>query len=343
MNMELHNQKMNQENPTDYSLYYTKGGMLRHLAQPQESIIGYSTYLRHCHEHDRNIPNAHFMIAENYIYMQDFDNAKRFYEAGCASEKLRLSIFQDRPTTRDRVQHLLGLLSRTKKSVGDKASNSNRNSINSPTSKYKDPRRTTIVHLFRENFASFVDLNVPTSIKETHVPESIKKPPMHQQKPVQKLKPVLIEDISCKEKIHSGHILHCTIIDHFIVISGAYTLVEDKKGTVERLGLYNFGFKTPAQAEEVFWIGKSISIKNPYMRVGASDLKPYIRVDCENDIISNTPHKKEVCAFCITENANMMYCKKCKTPYCSRDCQMADWKEFQHKLICKALEQSQKP
>ena len=50
-----------------------------------------------------------------------------------------------------------------------------------------------------------------------------------------------------------------------------------------------------------------------------------------------TPEKaKSMCVVCA-QPATKLKCVKCRTPYCSVQCQTVDWKERGHKRECKRL------
>jgi len=135
-----------------------------------------------------------------------------------------------------------------------------------------------------------------------------------------------------KDAVYEGYILSCKIIELPSVWTGTYTLIEDEQGQVEKIGLYGFDLENEAEAKDILWIGKRISIVHPYMRMGM-DGKPYIRVDTPGNVISHSFPPRSVCALCQSDTE--MRCQRClATYYCSRRCQEIDWKIFKHKLIC---------
>ena len=48
---------------------------------------------------------------------------------------------------------------------------------------------------------------------------------------------------------------------------------------------------------------------------------------------SETPVERAVCAGCHDSMSRITKCGNCGTPYCSRICQVADWRG--HKAVCK--------
>ena len=87
------------------------------------------------------------------------------------------------------------------------------------------------------------------------------------------------------------------------------------------------------QIENTYQIGTEFSVINPYVRM-AADMQPGIRVDDPRSIFLSGRIKKEMCRFCMKEDSKFK-CSKCsKAKYCSKECQIDDWKILQHKLIC---------
>ncbi|CAF4025428.1 unnamed protein product [Rotaria sp. Silwood1] len=84
-----------------------------------------------------------------------------------------------------------------------------------------------------------------------------------------------------------------------------------------------------------------MEILNPYLRIGSHDLKPGIRIDDFASIVVQDESDKVInmCRCCGEENASKK-CGKCnRALYCSKDCQIIDWKHYGHKLICKIAAQ----
>eukprot|EP00026_Physarum_polycephalum_P003580 Phypoly_transcript_03593.p1 GENE.Phypoly_transcript_03593~~Phypoly_transcript_03593.p1 ORF type:complete len:453 (+),score=65.57 Phypoly_transcript_03593:955-2313(+) len=144
--------------------------------------------------------------------------------------------------------------------------------------------------------------------------------------------PMAISDMNLYfDHIYNGGILSCTVLGPFSVLVGAYTIVEDSNGSVVRLGLYNFGFKSDEEFEVEFWIGQHISIKNPYLRIGM-DNRPFIRVDNPATIVIHSHKRENVCSLCLGEGKKQ--CGECSALYCSTKCQEIDWRIYKHCYIC---------
>jgi hypothetical protein len=133
--------------------------------------------------------------------------------------------------------------------------------------------------------------------------------------------------------------------------------MQDAEGRVERLALYNL----PKRLSKAITIGQKIAITNPYMRM-AKDGKPMIRVDDPASV--QLLEKVAICHFCAKQAAKLFCCGKCRSAlYCrytstctsgrhagqadkkcsslccthhplSKQCQVSDWKELNHKAVC---------
>ncbi len=136
--------------------------------------------------------------------------------------------------------------------------------------------------------------------------------------------------------------------------------MQDAEGRVERLALYNL----PKRLSQAITIGQQIAITNPYMRM-AKDGKPMIRVDDPASV--QLLEKVAICHFCAQQAAKLCCCGQCRSAlYCrytstrlecplgdtharltkkmfvsvrtphtrSKQCQVSDWKELNHKAVC---------
>lgn len=78
--------------------------------------------------------------------------------------------------------------------------------------------------------------------------------------------------------------------------------------------------------------GRQLAVMHPFWRI-AFDGRVGIRVDEPEDVVI-LGMKNTICRYCSKENASKK-CSRCKEAYyCNRECQQADWKELQHKLVC---------
>ncbi|CAF4710615.1 unnamed protein product, partial [Rotaria sp. Silwood2] len=172
-------------------------------------------------------------------------------------------------------------------------------------------------------------------INQTNPPQKTQKKP----RKLTGLKPITLREIdSTKDKIYEGYVLSVAIIEQTLSFEPSILLlIEDENLDIERMFIYNFSPEIGQQLiEEVFTIGTKMEILNPYLRIGIHDLKPGIRVDDFTSIIMQDKSEKvtKMCRCCGEENASKK-CGKCnRALYCSKDCQIIDWRHYGHKLIC---------
>jgi len=110
-------------------------------------------------------------------------------------------------------------------------------------------------------------------------------------------------------------------------------LARDEHGMVERVAMYNLDLSENSILD-TYKIGCKFSIINPYIRM-TTDMKPMIRIDDPRTIILSDEQKtNNPCCLCLKENSKYR-CSRChRAKYCSKECQLDDWKIFQHKNLC---------
>jgi len=153
------------------------------------------------------------------------------------------------------------------------------------------------------------------------------------------LKPITLREMNPgKDLVYKGYVLSVTIIEQTCSWNPSIHLViEDENFDCERMLIYGF----PEEQGEylinkMYSIGNKMHIINPYLRIGA-DRKPAIRVDELSSIVMQSDSERIVnmCRYCCEANATKV-CAKCQQAnYCSKECQVNDWKLYKHKLICK--------
>jgi len=146
------------------------------------------------------------------------------------------------------------------------------------------------------------------------------------------LKPIFLNDMEPgKDKVYQKRLLRLTLIeDPMMGFTATNFVVQDDQLIVTRLSIYNI-----PQNEEyggLLAFGTELGIINPYHRI-AADGNAVIRVD-DPDKVIHLGIKKTMCRYCGQEESKSK-CAVCQRNYCSRICQLADWKIMKHKLICK--------
>ncbi|CAF4113214.1 unnamed protein product [Rotaria sordida] len=168
------------------------------------------------------------------------------------------------------------------------------------------------------------------------------KPRVKQQTPKSLigLKSITLREMNpTRDHIYSGYVLSATIIDAAHAWTPSIHLViEDENLDCEQMCIYGFPEEQGEYlTSKVYTIGSKMNIINPYLRIGASDMKPFIRIDDFSSILVQSESERVInmCRCCGEPNAPYA-CSKCKQArYCSKECQTMDWQLYKHKLICK--------
>ncbi|CAF3311623.1 unnamed protein product [Rotaria sp. Silwood2] len=271
-----------------------------------------------------------YLVRHNNDYV--VDAVKRIYEQGEEAEKVQLPCFLP---YKSNSKTLL-------KSLFDPQSLSNPE-VAAPSldrkSHLTDPHRIEVIKQHREWEArSLSEKNNPkhSLISYTH------KPRVKQQtaKSLIGLKSISLREMDpTKDRVYHGYVLSVTIIEEaYSWTPSIHLVIEDEHFDCERMFIYGFPEgQGKYLTSKVFAIGSKMNIINPYLRLGANDMKSLIRIDDFSSIImqSETERVLNMCRYCGQPNA-LHVCSKCKQArYCTKECQTMDWKLYNHKLICK--------
>jgi hypothetical protein len=215
-----------------------------------------------------------------------------------------------------------------------KESNSIHQKIFNRESISNDYRRIALVLDHRKYYMSVKStLNMKNPVPHTIIPPKKQKMPAS----IENLKALFLKDIDFSyDHIMDGYVLTMINIDVPVYrpppLSTLF-LAQDEHGMVERVAMYNLGLSENSILE-TYKIGRNFSIINPYIRM-ATDMKPMIRIDDPRTIIlSDEQMTNNPCCLCLKKNSKYS-CSKChKAKYCSKECQIDDWKIFQHKNLC---------
>lgn len=176
-----------------------------------------------------------------------------------------------------------------------------------------------------------------TAIKSAQgIPVSFSSNVPHVQKTsfsLTNLKEIKLVDMNMtQDNVYNGYVLNGTILEPCLMMTSAHTIFEDDNGQVILACFYNYPNST-----SVFVAGQRIAIINPYLRQ-AADGCCMIRVDDPQSVIFLV--KERLCAYCgkTEREVPMSHCKHCQTSYCSRACQVEDWKTMEHKIVCRYLQ-----
>jgi hypothetical protein len=218
------------------------------------------------------------------------------------------------------------------------ASDSEETRIAKHPARLTDPRRKELITHHRVSAASKQQQTPQGSVNY-----AVTTRPSKQQKSpssLANLQPIFLDDMdSMQDKVYHGKVLTGTLIEQCELWTAIICVMEDDRGQVERIAIYNHPSGTSTQSMKSFFrVGTRFSLLNPYHRL-ANDGRPMIRVDDSNSIIVSATDYKDICYYCgkPDNEVPLMKCARCQVAcYCSKQCQQLDWKLFLHKEICKA-------
>lgn len=321
--------------PNNYELLYHKAVLLRHIGQDMnEAIKAYRKFLRIAPKDHRKVPEVYYEMVICYVkgYTPDvgLNEAKKLYEEGKQAEKLQLPCFL--PYKSENVAFIKPMFDIESFKTTEPAP------VNNRQQHLTHPYRVGVITRHRqwESTELFKEQNLKTLIVSTTL-----EPRMKQQtsKSLLNLKSITLKEMNRKKDlVYKGYVLSVTIIEQTCSWNPSIHLViEDENFDCERMLIYGF----PAEQgdyliNKTYTIGNKMHVINPYLRIGA-DNKPTIRVDELSSIVMQSDSERIVnmCRYCCEPNTTKT-CGKCQQAnYCSKDCQLNDWKLYKHKLICK--------
>ena len=322
--------------PDNCDLLCTRAVALRLLNNDMnEAIEAYRKFLSVAPKDHRKVPDAYYSMAYCYFLLHRSHNwmemVKTTYKQGEEAEKLQLPCFLPYESSGKTLLKSLvytGVLWNTEPVSGDRKL------------RLTDPHRIEVIthHRDWQNRSSPAKTNRMRMVNPTtHVPRLQQKT----AKSLVGLKPITLREMNpTKDHVYNGCVLSATIIEEASSwIPSIHIVVEDDRLDCERMHIYNF---PDGQGEyftsKLFTIGSKIHIINPYLRIGANDMKSTIRIDDFSSIIMRSESELVVnmCRCCGEANAPHV-CGKCKQArYCSKECQKIDWQLYKHRLICQS-------
>ena len=299
-----------------------------------EAIKAYQTFLRIAPKDHRKVPEVYYEMAicyiEGYTPEVAMSWVNKLYVEGQQAEKLQLPCF---------LPYQSSNLPRLKPFVDmEFVRNMKPAPVNDLKKRLTDPRRVEVIQKHREWEGTTLlekDQRAHTVISTTI------KPRIEQRtaKSLIGLKPITLREMDpTKDQLYHGYVLSAMIIEETYSWSpSVHLVIQDENFDCERMLVYNI----PDEQGEylisrVYTVGSKLHIINPYLRIGASDRKPTVRVDDVASIVMQSDSERvlNMCRYCCQANA-LNVCSKCqKARYCSKECQTMDWKLYKHKLIC---------
>ena len=313
------------EEPNNIMSLYLKAFVLHEMQRSDEVIDGLNLFLSLAPKDHRKVPMSYYILAECYLSLKNVTKAKEFYEKGLVSEDDQLPCFRPYDSPRRDLLKLLfqaynGDFKRIESDSPSTESKSREEILN-------DFRRVSLIKQMR--YSIQINLNF---IYQNLIPQNLETIKYSKEE-------IYLKDInySKSHKIHDSK-LKLKIIDGTYKYDNDSSLMyvaEDEHGLTENLIIKKLNFD-----EKNLKIGNQILVESPYVITSFDQLyeNSFILVDdaCSMKIIEDT--KKDICRFCCRENSKY-FCSICNiTKYCSKECQVHDWKVLKHKLICSQQE-----
>lgn len=324
--------------------------------QSHRCVEAYKSFLAIAPGDHRKLPECYYVLAT--YALNDTAECQKYYDFGLRAEKEQLSCFLPyESNSKKMVANLLrmksGMKSSNRRSTADYSSNADdRVNATKPTAiQLSSPCRVQLTVSHREYIASIKKhfLTTEKALKQQRSPASLVG-----------LKSITFREMDpTNAHVYEGFVLQVTCVDDIAVGSSVTLILADEHYDYQRCFVYNATDSWSAdQITEKLGFGSSFSILNPYMRMGALDMKPGIRIDDPCSIINYSTAQSKKCRFCFTGkfitpfphigstnyiffsnlipvDNNHKTCARCKRVwYCSKECQNNDWKLLKHKLIC---------
>ncbi|CAL8124779.1 unnamed protein product [Orchesella dallaii] len=183
-----------------------------------------------------------------------------------------------------------------------------------------------MIHLPKGHICSYVGMEICMPLMTQSTPKKLSK-----------LKPITLKEMSpMTEAIYPDTFIDLTIVDEpNLKLVWIQLIAEDENGDVAYVFINDMD-RNKEDLNERFKFGRRLAILNPYMQVRNQEKDIGIRVD-NQDCIVFLSGAQNMCRFCGEENAALQ-CGQCKKAgYCSKECQLHDWKILKHKLICSEI------
>jgi len=327
--------------PNYYELLYDKFVALRLVGKNMNEIIeAYRAFLALAPKDDRKVPESYYAMASCYLVRHKTegiaDIVQETYKEGEEAEKLQLPWFLPyKSNSKTLLKHLFD----TKSLLNTESPPAINRKLH-----LTNPHRIEVILQHREWEGRILEgKNNPKRdfISLTHKPRVIQQT----AKSLIGLKPISLREMDpTKDHAYNGYVLSVTIIEEaYSWNPSIHLVIEDEHLDCERMFIYGF---PEAQGEyltsDVYTIGNKMNIINPYLRLGAHDMKSLIRIDDFSSIIMQSESERvlNICRCCGEANA-LHVCSKCKqADYCTKECQIMDWQLYKHKLICKKNNES---
>ncbi|CAF4135221.1 unnamed protein product [Rotaria sordida] len=270
----------NAESANNLAIMYLNGSGVEKNLQKAKELFELSAR--------RGDPKAMMNLAEHLLEINDLEMAKIWFDRAC--EAVKKLYRQGQEAEKLQLPCFLPYKSYSKmtlKSAFDDEylSNTTPFPIANHRSRLTNPHRIDIFKRHRE-WSAFMSRNNNTSIDHIMTQKPRVKQP--KAKSLIGLKSIPLREINpTKDHVYHGYVLFVTIIDEALSWRPSIHLViEDENHDCDHMVVYDFN-ETQGEylINEVFKLGTRMHIINPYLRIGANDGKPFIRVDDFSSII----------------------------------------------------------
>ena len=196
------------------------------------------------------------------------------------------------------------------------------------SSSHISTHRTKLIKNHRATFST-----VKKDFSDKTYEWSIPAPQQNRPRSLTGLKETFLSQLdTSRDYIAKGYVLTVTIIEPPINLTGVHFIVADENDDAERLAIYNLPGKFPSNCDQ-YTLGTEIAIVEPYVRQSADGFVT-IRVDEPSSVMMTGRRRNKPCRYCGKEDASYN-CARCnRACYCSKSCQVNDWKHLDHKRIC---------
>lgn len=294
---------------------YHKASTLRLMDRNRQATNAYTKFLSVASADHRKVPEAYYALGVCSLMTKNKDNIERHYKQGLNAEEKQIPFFLPYESTSKEMLELV-------------LPNARGLSKEKTVVQLADPFRKELIVNHRRGVSEFGRILSSGKNSIFHFTE---KPSKSQSAPLSwaGLKPIYLNEINpTTDHVLDGFVLELTLITApFNNTMSISFVAEDSNLNVQRVSLYDF------DKEHMLAIGTKISVINPYLRI-AKDGRPIIRIDDPNSVIVSPQQIVDMCHYCGKSHSKHV-CSKCKrSRYCSKECQVLDWKEYSHKLIC---------
>lgn len=300
--------------PTDDCLLYRKAAAMKDDVQSSnndEIIAAFEEFIKYAPFDDCMIPEAYYTIA---FYASD-DQEEDYYNQGVETEKNLLPCFLPYPSAmRDLSQTLKRTTVRAKK---------------------VEPAIVQIIQRHRAMLKNMAEIKCTDDDSRS----LLNNTPQTQPERPGDFEEIKLENmVKNGDKVHDKRFIDLMICEDpiFGLVRSINVVAADGNKDHIKCILYDLDRYNRTVRQNLAF-GSKITILNPYYHVPSDDTA-ILRVDNPSTVIYNEPgQQNQICRYCWKRNPQLQ-CVQCKrVKYCSKECQVDDWKLLKHKRICGGL------